>query len=91
MAVGNATLGEVVRRHLEGDAIARQNSNSIASQLAGQVSENCSILVQLHAEQSAREFFYNGTSNFYAVFFTHSPLTNWDCGDLRVSRRTQPV
>jgi hypothetical protein len=28
----------------------------------------------LHAKQPARKFFYDGTSYFNAVFFTHSPL-----------------
>ncbi len=37
--------------------------------------ENCSVLIQLNAKQPAREFFYYGSSYFYTVFFTHSPLT----------------
>lgn len=74
MPVGNAALREVIGRHLKGDAIARQNSYTIAAQFAGQVSEDRSILIELNAEQPAREFFYYCSSYFYAVFFTHSPL-----------------
>ena len=75
MPVSNSALGEVIGRHFKGDAIAGEHADSIASQLSSQVSKNCSILIQLNAKQSAREFFNYGSSNFYAVFFTHSPLT----------------
>ncbi len=37
--------------------------------------ENCSVLIQLNAKQPARKFFYYSSSYFYAIFFTHSPLT----------------
>ncbi len=80
VTVSDASLREVIRRHLEGDAIAGQNADAIAPQFAGQVSENGAVLIELNAEESAGEFFDYGTSNFYAVFFTHSPLTKWDAG-----------
>src|ERR1700682_1422822 len=35
--------------------------------------ENGTVLIQLHAEQPAGKFFYDGSSYFNAVFFTHSP------------------
>jgi hypothetical protein len=31
------------------------------------------LVFQLHAEQTAGEFFQNRTGNFYAVLFAHSP------------------
>ena len=76
VAVSDASLREVIGRHLEGDAVARQHADAIASQLAGQVSQNGAVLIELNAEKSARKFFDYGSGNFYAVFFTHSPLTD---------------
>src|SRR5580658_8024503 len=35
--------------------------------------QHCAVLVQQNAELSARKLFYHGSSNFYAVFFTHRP------------------
>src|ERR1700685_3425948 len=35
--------------------------------------ENGTVLIQLHAEQPAGKFFYDGSSYFNAVFFTHPP------------------
>ena len=32
------------------------------------------LLIELNAEQTAREFFDDGTGDFNAVFFTHCPL-----------------
>lgn len=50
VAVGDAALGEIVRRHLQGDAVAGQHADSVAPQFSGQVSENRSVLIQLHTE-----------------------------------------
>ncbi len=50
MPVRDASFGEVVRRHLQGDSITGQNANSIAPQLARQVGQNGSVLIKLHAE-----------------------------------------
>ena len=71
--VGNAALGQVVRRNFQGDAVARQNADAIAAKLAGQVGEHGAFLIQLHAEQAAGEFLNYGSSNFNTIFFTHCP------------------
>jgi hypothetical protein len=56
--VGNSTLGQIIGGEFEGNTIAGQDSNPISAQLAGQVRKHSSVLIQLHAEQAAREFFY---------------------------------
>src|SRR5258706_10691267 len=73
--VGDASLGQVVRRHFKGDAVAGQNAYAIAAKLTGQVGEHGAFLIQLHAEQAARKFLNNGSSDFNTVFFTHCPPT----------------
>jgi len=71
MTISDAALGQIVRRKLQRDAIARQNADTIAAEFARQVRKHGAFLIQLHAEQAARKFFYNSTGYFNAVFFAH--------------------
>jgi len=71
MSVGNASLGKVVGRHLQRDAVARQDADAIAAEPAGQVREHHALLIQLHAELPAGEFLDYGSGDFNAIFFAH--------------------
>ena len=73
MTERNSAFGEIVRGEFQCDLVARQNADAIASQPARQVSQHDPLVFQLHAEQTAGEFFQNRTGNFYAVLFAHSP------------------
>src|SRR4051794_19950519 len=73
VAIGDSSLGEVIRRHLQSDAIACQHANSIASEFSRQMRENRPILIQLNAEQSAWKLFHYCPGHFNTVFFTHPP------------------
>ena len=73
MAVGDASLGQIVRGKLQGDAVAGQNADTIAAELACQMREYGAFLIQLHTEQATGEFLYHGSGNFNAIFFTHRP------------------
>jgi hypothetical protein len=73
MAVRNAALGQIVGGEFQRDAISGQHSNSVAAEFARKVSQYGTILVQLNAELSSRKLFYDGTSDFDAIFFTHFP------------------
>src|ERR1700680_333873 len=73
VAVSDAALGEIVRRHFESYAVARQHANAVAAELSGQVGQHGAFLIQLHAEQAAGEFLNYGSSHFNAVFFAHCP------------------
>jgi hypothetical protein len=75
--VGDASLGEVIRRHFESYAISGKDPDSIAPQLACQMRQHGSILVELDAKQTAWKLFNYRSSNFNAIFFTHSPRTKW--------------
>ena len=60
-------LGQIVRRKLQCDAIARQYADTIAAEFARQVRKHGAFLVQLDAEpQAARKFFNNSTGYFNA-------------------------
>src|SRR5580698_3179104 len=69
VTIGDAALGQIVRRKLQRDAIARQYADTIAAEFARQVRKHGAFLVQLYAEQAARKFFNNGAGYFNAVFF----------------------
>jgi len=73
VAVGDAAFGEIVGRHFEGDAVARQDADSITAKLPGQVRENRLFLIQLHAENAVGKLLYYGSCDFNIVFFAHCP------------------
>src|SRR5258707_13017849 len=73
MPVCDSSLGEIVGRKLHCDTVSCKHPNTISTQLAGQVGEYGAVQVQLYAEQAAREFFYNGASDFKNIFFAHCP------------------
>ena len=71
MTISDAALGQIVRRKLQSDAIARQDADTIAAEFARQVRKHGAFLIQLYAEQAARKFLNNGTGYFNAIFFAH--------------------
>ena len=70
---GDSALGEIIRGQFQGNLVARENTNTIAAQPAGQVSQNLAVVVQLDAEQSAGKLFQYRPGNFDAVLFAHKP------------------
>jgi hypothetical protein len=50
VTVGNPALGQVVWRELHGHAVACEDSDSIATEFAGEVGENGSFRIELNAE-----------------------------------------
>jgi hypothetical protein len=72
MPVRDASLGEVIRRHLQGHSITGQDANPVAPQLACQMRQNGSVLIKLYAKQTAGELLDHRSRHFNAVFFTHS-------------------
>ena len=74
VAVGDSAFRQIVRGEFHGDAISRKNADTIAAQLAGEVRKYGAVYVKLNAEQAAGKLFNYGSSDFYAIFFTHSPL-----------------
>jgi hypothetical protein len=72
MAISNATLGQVVRGKLHRHAITGEDSDSIATEFAGQVGKNSAVGIKLNAEQTTRELFNYSTRYFNTIFFTQS-------------------
>jgi len=69
----DTAFGQIVRRQFHGDFIASEDTDAIAAQPAGQVSQNDPFVLELHAEQPAGKFFQYRAGYFDAVFFTHKP------------------
>jgi len=52
----NAAFRQVVRGQLQSDAIAGQDSNSVAAEPARQVRQDNAVLLELNTKKSAGEF-----------------------------------
>ena len=72
MTIRDATFGQVVRGKLHGHTITGEDSDSIATEFAGQVGKNGTVGIKLNAEQTTRELFYYSTRYFNTIFFTQS-------------------
>jgi hypothetical protein len=72
MPESDAAFRQIVRGKFHGYAIAREDANPVAAEAPRQVSENNTLMFQLHAEKPARELFEDGAGYFNAVFFTQS-------------------
>ncbi len=55
MTEGNATLGKVVRRHLDIDAVADEHADAVFPHLARGMRDDDVIIFKLNAEHSIRE------------------------------------
>src|SRR6185312_3997882 len=72
VAVGDPALGQIVRGHFESHAVSGKDANAIAPELAGQMRQHRSLLVELNTEKSAGKLLHYRSCYFYTVFFTHS-------------------
>src|SRR3546814_10090396 len=50
VAEGDAALGQVIGRHLDVHAVAREDANAVLAHLAGGMRQHFMVVVQLHAE-----------------------------------------
>ena len=56
VAEGDSALGQIVRRQLESDLVAREHADAVPSQPAGQMGQNHAVVLELDAEQSTGKF-----------------------------------
>ena len=71
MPVSDAAFGEIVRRHLDGDAITRQNADPVAAKFARQMSKDNAFRIQLNTKLTGRELLNHGSRYFDAILFAH--------------------
>jgi len=72
VAERDTSLGQIVGREFQRNAISGQNPNAITPQAAGQMSQDNAVLLQLNTELTAGKLLQNGPGYFNAVFFTQS-------------------
>lgn len=71
IAIGDATAGEVVRRQLHRDLVARENADVVHTNLAGDRAENGHTVLQLNAKHGVGQRLSDRTFKFDGVFLLH--------------------
>ena len=70
-AVDDAALGQVVRRHLDGDLVAGEDADVVLAHLSGDVRGHDVTGLQLHAESSVRQSLDDFAFHLNRIFFRH--------------------
>ena len=74
MAEGNAGLAEVVRGHLDVDAVADADADEVLAHLAGNVGQHFVAVWQRHAKHGARQYLGHRAGQFNWFFFSQAIL-----------------
>ena len=74
MSVRYASAREIIRRHLNRHAVAFENANTEAAELAGDGREHGCPVIEGHAERRARKDFGDGPFEFDQIFFGDTVL-----------------
>jgi hypothetical protein len=67
--IGDAPLGQVIRRHFNKDFVASQNANAVLAQLAGSVADNLMFVFKADAKRGVGQQFYDSALKFEQFFF----------------------
>jgi len=70
-AVGDATLGQIVRRQFYGHLVTCKNTYVIFTHFAGNVRRNHVPVFKFYAEHGIRQSVDHFAFHFYLVFFRH--------------------
>ncbi len=65
-------LCEIIRADLHFDVIARKDTDAVFPQLARQMTNDFTVVFELHAKAPRRKAFQNLTAHFNKVFFRHN-------------------
>src|SRR5690606_19026699 len=90
-AVGDATLGEVVGRHLDLDPVAGQDADVVLAHPPGEVRDDLVAVLQLHPEHRVRERFGDRAFEFDDVVFRHSSCLPWVAGAAWPRKKSRPL
>src|SRR5690606_24422964 len=70
-AIGNAALGQVIGRHLDQHAVARENTDTILTHAAGGVGNDLVLVLKLHTKHGVGQEFGDDTGELQKFFFGH--------------------
>src|SRR5258708_28800571 len=71
VAEADAAAGDVVGRHLEADAVARDDSDAALARLAAGIGEHLRAVRELHAELGVRQHLFDGAFHLHHFFLGH--------------------
>src|ERR1700733_8972130 len=71
-AVGDATLAQVVGRHLDQHLVAGKDADAVLAHAAGGVGDDLMLVLELDAEGGVREQLRHDTGKLQHFFFRHS-------------------
>src|SRR6266540_3906507 len=84
-SIGDATLGQIIGRHLDQYLVAGQHPDAILAHAASGVSDDLMFVFELDAEGGVRQQLRDDTGEFQEFFFSHS-RSSID-GDVAFQRR----
>ena len=84
MPEGHATLGQVIRRHLQRDAVARENADAVLAHFSAGVGDELMAVFKRDAITRVGQHFVDLALHFDEFFFGHS--SPWVGG-----KQTQPL
>jgi hypothetical protein len=68
-AIGDATLGQVIRGQLDQNLVADQYADAILAHLSSGVAEDFMIILELHAEHGVGQQLHHLPAHFEQFFF----------------------
>ena len=74
VAENNAAFGEIVRGHLNGHAIAGQDTDAVFAHLSSRVGQRLMPVVELHKKPGVGQHLEDGAFEFDQIFFCHLVL-----------------
>src|ERR1700749_2802797 len=87
-AIGDASLGEVIRSHLHHDLVSGQHADAVLAHLAGGVRDDLVAVLEQNAEMRIGQALADRTLKFQQVFFSHS--SSWRCNGPGTLHRNGP-
>src|SRR5688572_31214980 len=70
-SIGDATLGQIVRRELDQHFVADEHADAVLAHLARGVAENLMVILQLHAEHRIGQQLDHRAPHFEKFFLGH--------------------
>src|SRR5215469_3349679 len=71
-AIGDAPLGEIIRRHLDHDLVTGQHADAVLAHLAGGMGDDFMAVLQKNPEGGVGQEFADRTLEFQQFFLGHS-------------------
>lgn len=68
--IGNPTFCQIIRRHFDGDFVARQDANTVFPHTSRRMGDNFVIIHELHAKCSVGQKFNDFAFKFQEFFFS---------------------